>query len=46
MMNSAITNWLANPDYPVETGLVEAAEFALISLRPETGEASYQRKTP
>jgi AcrR family transcriptional regulator len=46
MMNSAITNWLANPDYPVETGLVEAAEFALISLRPETGEASSERKTP
>ena len=45
-MNAASTNWLANPDYPVETGLVEAAEFALISLRPETGEASPERKTP
>lgn len=32
MMNSAITNWLADPDYPVETGLIEAAEFALKTL--------------
>ncbi len=32
MMNSAITNWLADPEYPVETGLVEAAEFALNTL--------------
>jgi AcrR family transcriptional regulator len=40
MLNSAITNWLANPDYPVETGLVDAAEFALITLRPESGEVS------
>ncbi|MBJ21833.1 MAG: TetR/AcrR family transcriptional regulator [bacterium] len=35
MMNSAITNWLANPDYPVEEGLVEATEFALETLRSE-----------
>lgn len=34
MMNSAITNWLANPDYPVEEKLVDAAEFALETLRP------------
>lgn len=40
MLNSAITNWLANPDYPVENGLVDAAEFALITLRPEPGQAS------
>jgi AcrR family transcriptional regulator len=32
MMNSAITNWLADPAYPVETGLIEAAEFALNTL--------------
>jgi AcrR family transcriptional regulator len=32
MLNSAITNWLANPDYPVEEGLVEAAEFAIETL--------------
>jgi len=36
MMNSAITNWLANPDYPVERGLAEAAEFSLNTLRPQT----------
>jgi AcrR family transcriptional regulator len=35
MMNSAITNWLANPDYPVEEGLVDAMEFALETLRPD-----------
>ena len=34
MMNSAITNWLADPEYPVETGLIEAAEFALNTLSP------------
>jgi AcrR family transcriptional regulator len=45
MLNSAITNWLANPDYPVENGLVEAAEFALISLRPEPGQASSERNS-
>jgi AcrR family transcriptional regulator len=44
MMNSAITNWLANPDFPVETGLVEAAEFALITLRPQMDEVSSERK--
>jgi len=32
MLNSAITNWLANPDYPVETGLLEATEFTLDTL--------------
>jgi AcrR family transcriptional regulator len=35
MMNSAITNWLANPDYPVERGLKDAADFSLNTLRPE-----------
>jgi len=40
MMNSAITSWLADPDYPVEKGLVEATEFALSTLRTESGEAS------
>lgn len=35
MMNSAITNWLADPDYPVESGLVAAAEFVLITFRPK-----------
>jgi AcrR family transcriptional regulator len=34
MMNSAITSWLADPDYPVEKGLVEATEFALSTLQP------------
>ena len=43
MLNSAITNWLANPDYPVEAGLIDAAEFALNTLRPITGEATSQR---
>ena len=46
MMNSAVTNWLANPDFPVETGLVEAAEFALISLRAEPADASSERNAP
>jgi len=29
MLNSAITRWLADPDYPVERGLIEATEFVL-----------------
>ena len=37
MLNSAITSWLADPDYPVETGLVDATEFALSTLRPQSG---------
>jgi AcrR family transcriptional regulator len=32
MMNSAITNWLTDPEYPVETGLVEVTEFTLKTL--------------
>ncbi len=32
MLNSAITSWLADPDYPVETGLAEAADFAIETL--------------
>jgi hypothetical protein len=39
MINSAITNWLANPDYPVEEGLIEATEFALETLRPRAGDS-------
>jgi AcrR family transcriptional regulator len=37
MLNSAITNWLANPDYPVESGLKDAADFSLNTLRPQSG---------
>ena len=38
MMNSAITSWLADPDYPVEAGLADAAEFAIqtLSAKPST----------
>ncbi|MEZ4278773.1 MAG: TetR/AcrR family transcriptional regulator [Myxococcota bacterium] len=32
MLNSAITSWLADPDYPVEAGLADAAEFAIETL--------------
>lgn len=34
MLNSAITGWLADPDYPVERGLVEATEFVLNVFQP------------
>ena len=34
MLNSAITSWLANPDYPVEEGLHAANDFAIETLRP------------
>ena len=50
MMNSAITSWLANPDYPVEEGLVRAAEFALQTLRAKRHEGASpgasQERTP
>ena len=36
MMNSAITNWLADPVYPVEEGLVAATEFTLETLSIES----------
>jgi len=39
MMNSAITSWLANPEYPVERGLIDATEFALSTLRPPAHDA-------
>ncbi len=47
MLNSAITNWLADPEFPVETGLIEAAEFTLDTLRvpPPQSEAGSSRKT-
>ena len=34
MLNSAITSWLANPDFPVEEGLIDATEFAIDTLQP------------
>ena len=34
MLNSAMTSWLANPDYPVEQGLRDATAFAVETLRP------------
>ena len=34
MLNSAITSWLASPDYPVEQGLLAASDFAIETLRP------------
>ena len=34
MLNSAITRWLADPEYPVERGLIEATEFVLNIFQP------------
>jgi len=39
MLNSAITSWLADPDYPVESGLADAADFAIETLRATPGGA-------
>jgi AcrR family transcriptional regulator len=46
MMNSAVTSWLTNPDFPVERGLVEAAEFALTCLRAAPAETPDPRNVP
>ena len=32
MLNSAITNWLTDPTYPVESGLARATDFTLRTL--------------
>lgn len=45
MLNSAITSWLADPDYPVETGLVEAADFMLETLRAPGNDAPPKEAT-
>lgn len=45
MMNSAITNWLADPEYPVESGLIEATEFALNTLSPNLPTPQSPRNT-
>jgi AcrR family transcriptional regulator len=35
ILNAAITNWLANPDYPIERRLRQAAQFAWEAIRAE-----------
>ncbi len=37
ILNAAITNWLADPDYPVEQRLRQAAQFAWEAIRLESG---------
>jgi len=44
MMNSEITSWLADPEYPVEAGLREASEFAIETLRRCPAEAAPERR--
>jgi AcrR family transcriptional regulator len=41
ILNAAITNWLANPDYPIEQRLRQAARFAweAICVQPASREA-------
>lgn len=36
-LNAAITNWLADPDYPIEQRLRQAAEFAWEAIHLESG---------
>lgn len=35
ILNAAVTNWLADPDYPIERRLRQAAQFAWESIRAE-----------
>ena len=37
ILNAAITNWLADPDYPIEQRLRQAAQFAWQAIRLESG---------
>ncbi|MBW2446668.1 MAG: TetR/AcrR family transcriptional regulator [Deltaproteobacteria bacterium] len=39
ILNAAITNWLAEPDYPIEQRLRQASQFAWGAIRPEQGSA-------
>ena len=36
ILNATITNWLADPDYPIEQRLRRAAHFAWEAIRPES----------
>jgi AcrR family transcriptional regulator len=35
ILNAAITNWLANPDYPIEQRLRQASQFAWEAIRTQ-----------
>ncbi len=37
ILNAAVTNWLADPDYPIERRLRQAAQFAWEAIRMESG---------
>ncbi len=37
ILNATITNWLADPDYPIEQRLRQATLFAWEAIRPESG---------
>ncbi|MEE9280546.1 MAG: TetR/AcrR family transcriptional regulator [Myxococcota bacterium] len=37
ILNATITNWLADPDYPIEQRLRQAAQFAWEAIRPDSG---------
>jgi AcrR family transcriptional regulator len=37
ILNAAITNWLADPDYPIEQRLRQAAQFAWEAIRLDSG---------
>ncbi len=37
ILNAAITNWLADPNYPIEQRLRQAAQFAWEAIRLESG---------
>ena len=38
MLNAAVSAWLADPHYPIESGLTQAAEFAWSSIRTPTAD--------
>ncbi len=46
ILNAAITNWLANPDYPIEQRLRQAGRFAWGAIRPESASSDAPAPTP
>jgi hypothetical protein len=40
ILNAAITNWLADPDYPIEQRLRQAVQFAWEAIRMGSGSGS------
>ncbi len=46
ILNATVTNWLADPDYPIEQRLRQAAQFAWEAIRLESGSTDARAAAP